>query len=287
LALLGFGAAALKRQHWTAAGICLALSALIRAFPVVALLGVTLPALWAFAEQWIKDRKVPAFRPWLAEQRATVQVLVSAAGCIVFMVGLTAILYSPSAWVSWFHKVTLLNRDVGVNEISLRALIAGADNMSGAVFQARLGIFIGCEILCIGCVALLARRRPLHQAMVLAMPLVLVISNPSNYYSHFIFLLALLADGGGARRVTAAEPDAAPPKTIPLVVPFQRVATPLLALCIGGYWASLDTDLDRHFQDSTLLLFFAFVWLFANLLRADPATNEFLAGEPGASSTVG
>jgi hypothetical protein len=174
-----------------------------------------------------------------------------------------------------------------VNEISLRALIAGADSMSGAVFQARMAIFVGCEILCIACVALLARRRPLHQAMVLAMPLVLVISNPSNYYSHFIFLLALLADAGVARLVTATEPDATATKSIPLVVPFQRVAAPLLALCIGGYWASLDPDLDRHFQDSTLLLFVAFVWLFANLLRADPATNEFLAAEPKASSTVG
>jgi len=287
LALLGFGAAALKREHWTLAGICLALSALIRFFPVVALLGVALPALWAFGEQWFKDRKRPPLRSWLAEQRATVQVLLSAAACVVFMVGLTAILYSPSAWVSWFHKVTLLNRDVGVNEISLRALIAGADNMSGAVFQARMAIFIGCEILCIACVALLARRRPLHQAMVLAMPLVLVISNPSNYYSHFIFLLALLADGSGARLVTDAGPGSAAPKAIPLVVPFNRVATPLLVLCIGGYWASLDPDLDRHFQDSTLLLFFAFVWLFANLLRADPATNEFLAAEPTASPTVG
>ncbi len=245
----------------------------------MALLGVALPALWAFAEQWIKSRKRPALRPWLAEQRATAQVLLSAAACIVFMVGLTAILYSPSAWVSWFHKVTLLNRDVGVNEISLRALIAGADNMSGAVFQARLVIFIGCEILCIACVALLARRRPLHQAMILAMPLVLVISNPSNYYSHFIFLLALLADRGGAGQVTAPS-GAATTTAIPLVVPFNRVATPLLALCIGGYWASLDPDLDRHFQDSTLLLFFAFVWLYANLIRADLATNDFLTAEP-------
>ena len=287
LALLGFGAAALKREHWTMAGICLALSALIRFFPVVALLGVVLPALWAFGEQWLKDRKRPPLRSWLTEQRATVQVVLSAGACVVFMVGLTAILYSPSAWVSWFHKVTLLNRDVGVNEISLRALIAGADSMSGAVFQARLAIFIGCEILCIACVALLARRRPLHQAMVLAMPLVLVISNPSNYYSHFIFLLALLADAGRARTLTAAESGSVATKAIPLVVPFNRVATPLLVLCIGGYWASLDPDLDCHFQESTLLLFFAFVWLFANLLRADPATSEFLAAEPASSSTVG
>src|SRR6185312_5863565 len=207
LAYLGLGAAMLKRERWTAAGIFLALAALIRAFPVVALLGVTLPALWSFGEQW------------------------------------------------------RLNRDVGVNEISLRALVAGADNAAGAVLQARVAIFIALEIVCIGCVLWLARRRPLHQAMV----------------------LALLADVGRSTGGPAAA------RSIPLVVPFQRVAAPLLTLCIGGYWASLDPDLDRHFQDSTLLIFIAFVWLYINLLRADPATTDFLAGERAAPppATVG
>jgi hypothetical protein len=284
LAYLGFGAAMLKRQRWTAAGIFLAMAALIRAFPVVALLGVTLPALWSFGEQWKRTRRRPELGHWLAEHRDTVRVLVSAAVTVVFMVGLTAGLYGPGAWVSWLQKVTLLNRDVGVNEISLRALVAGADNAAGAVLQARIAIFIALEIICIGCVLWLARRRPLHQAMVVAMPLVLVISNPSNYYSHFIFLLALLADVG-AVGTTPAGPGVA--RAIPLVVPFQRVAGPLLALCIGGYWASLDPDLDRHFQDSTLLIFIAFVWLYINLLRADPATTELLGGEPAAPPAVG
>ena len=283
LAYLGLGAAMLKRERWTAAGIFLALAALIRAFPVVALLGVTLPALWSFGEQWRRNRKRPAFEPWLAEHRETVRVLISAALTVIFMVALTAGLYGPGAWASWFQKVTLLNRDVGVNEISLRALVAGADNAAGAVLQARVAIFIALEIVCIGCVLWLARRRPLHQAMVVAMPLVLVISNPSNYYSHFIFLLALLADVGRSTGGPAAA------RSIPLVVPFQRVAAPLLTLCIGGYWASLDPDLDRHFQDSTLLIFIAFVWLYINLLRADPATTDFLAGERAAPppATVG
>ena len=285
LAFLGLGAAALRRERWTLAGVFLALSALIRAFPVVALLGVALPALWSFGERWWHDRQRPALGPWLGEQRATVRVLVSAGVTVVVMVLLTAALYSPGAWVSWFHKVTLLNRDVGVNEISLRALVAGADNAAGAVLQARIVIFVALEILCIACVAWLARRRPLHQAMVLAMPLVLVISNPSNYYSHFVFLLALLADAGiaggaGPAEAAAGIPTAPAAGSITLVVPFQRVAAPLLALCIGGYWASLDPDLDRHFQDSTLLIFIAFAWLYANLLREDPATINFLAAEP-------
>jgi hypothetical protein len=287
LAFLGLGAAALKRERWTLAGVFLALSALIRAFPIVALLGVTLPALWSFGEGWFHDRKPPALRAWLTSQRETLRVLVGAGATVVVMVLLTSALYGVGAWTSWLQKVTLLNRDVGVNEISLRALIAGADNMSGAVLRARMVIFVTAEIFCIACVALLARRRPLHQAMVLAMPLVLVISNPSNYYSHFVFLLAVLADAGVARLAAPAGPEAAPSKTIPLVVPFQRVAGPLLALCIGGYWASLDPDLDRHFQDSTVLLFIAFVWLYVNLLRADPATNEFLAAEPAGSPSVG
>ena len=284
LALLGLGAAALKRERWTLAGVFLAFSALIRAFPVVALLGVALPALWSFGERWWRDRKRPAIGPWLTDQRATVRVLVGAGITVVFMVVLTAALYSPGAWVRWFHKVTLLNRDVGVNEISLRALIAGTDNAAGAVLQARMVIFIVLELLCVACVAWLARRRPLHQAMVLAMPLVLVISNPSNYYSHFVFLLALFADVGRAgptrdAGIPAASRDAAA-RAIPLVVPFLRVAAPLLALCLAGYWASLDPDLDRHFQDSTILIFVAFVWLYINLLRADPATADFLVAEP-------
>jgi hypothetical protein len=285
LAYLGFGAAALKRQRWTAAGIFLALAALIRFFPVVALMGVALPALWAFGERWVRERKRPDLRTWLGEHRAAVRVLLSAAACVVFMVLLTTVLYTPKAWVSWFQKVTLLNRDVGVNEISLRALIAGADNAAGAVLQARIVIFILAEIICIASVAWLARRRPLHQAMILAMPLVLVISNPSNYYSHFVFLLALLADVGLTERAaTAAAPGAGPSdtegKALPLVVPFLRVAAPLLALCVGGYWASLDPDLDRHFQDSTLLIFISFIWLYINVLRVDPTTTAFLAAEP-------
>jgi hypothetical protein len=274
LAYLGFGAAMLKSRRWTAAGIFLALAALIRFFPVVALLGVVLPALWSFGEQWWRNRRRPALRPWLEANRETVRVVVSAGVTVVVMVGLTAGLYGVGAWVSWFRKVTLLNRDVGVNEISLRALVAGADNAAGAVLQARAVLYVALLVLCIASVAWLARRRPLHQAMVLAMPLVLVISNPSNYYSHFIFLLALLADVGR----TAA--DGADGKSVPLLVPIQRVAAPLLTLCIGGYWAALDPDLDRHFQDSTLLIFIAFLWLYINLLRVDPATTEWLAAEP-------
>jgi hypothetical protein len=277
LAMLGFGAAALKRERWTLGGICLALSALIRAFPVVALLGVCLPALWSFAERWRAERRPPSLKRWLISHPETVRVVGSAAITVMAMFLLTGALYGFASWQRWLQKVTLLNRDVGVNEISLRALVAGADSMAGVVFQARLVLYIALQIGCIGVVVWLARRRPLHQAMILSLPLVLVISNPSNYYSHFVFVLALLADVGGRERAQAeAEGRAHRWQAHPLIVPFQRIALPLLALCIGGYWAALDPDLSRHFQDETMLLFVALAWLYATLLRFDPHTAAVL-----------
>jgi hypothetical protein len=273
LAMLGFGAAALKRERWTAGGICLALAALIRFFPIVALLGICLPALWSYAERWRAERSPPSLKSWLADHPDTVRVVVSAAACVVGMVLLTGALYGFASWGRWLGKVMLLNRDVGVNEISLRALVAGADSSAGVIFRARLALYIGLEIVCIACVVWLARRRPLHQALIMSIPLVLVISNPSNYYSHFVFVLALFSDMGGRRK---ASPDAESSQTVPLVVPFHHVALPMLALCIGGYWASMDPDLDRHFQDSTMILFVALAWLYANLFRVDPYTATVL-----------
>jgi hypothetical protein len=135
-----------------------------------------------------------------------------------------------------------------------------------------LGILIAAQIGSIACIAVAARRRPLHEAMLIAMPLVLVISNPSNYYSHFVFLLALLASVGSPERAGVGNPaspnDAT--KARSLDVPFHRVAAPLLALCIGGYWVSLDSDLERHFQASTALLFVSLGWLYKNLLSGAP-----------------
>jgi len=278
LVLLGFGACALKTERWVAAGICLGLSAMIRAFPAVALVGVALPALWSIGERWRRERRRPGWKSLLQEHSETIRVLVSAAACMLGMFLLTGFLYSFGSWVSWWHKVTLLNRDVGLNEVSLRALIAGVDASSVSALRERRLLLIAAEIGSIVCITVLARRRPLHQAMLIAMPLVLILSNPSNYYSHFVFLLALLANVGrqgrdGGRADGANLPNL-PNKAVPFDVPFHRVAAPLLALCIGGYWASLDPDFERHFQDSTALLFLSLGWLYANLLRRAPVTED-------------
>jgi hypothetical protein len=282
LALLGFGACALKKERWVIAGICLALSAMIRAFPAAALLGVALPALWWVFDSYRANGKLPHWKTVLREHPEAVRVIGSALACMVVMFLLTAALYSPSSWLNWWHKVTLLNRDVGVNEISLRALVAGADSSAGRVMQARFLIYGAAWLGSALVMVLLAHRRPLYQAMLIAMPFVIVIWNPSNYYSHFVFLLALLASTVNPRKSSAATESAdaptTPPRDVPLLVPFQQVAMPLLALCIGGYWSSLEPDLERHFQNETVLLFLALAWLYTNLMRRDPELKPFVAG---------
>jgi hypothetical protein len=276
LALLGFGACALKKEHWKLAGVCLGLSAMIRAFPAVALIGVALPAVWATAERWRSERKLPSLRSVLEEQRPAVTVLASAILCMLGAFVLTGALYGFGSWLNWWHKVTLLNRDVGVNEISLRALVAGADNTAGRVLQARRVIYAGAVIVTAVWVVALARKRPLYQGMLIAMPLVLVIFNPSNYYSHFVFLPALLASTVATRKNTVPDPEATAEPIVPLAVPFHWVAMPLLALCIGGYWVALEPDLERHFQNATVLVFLSLAWLYSNLLRKDQTLKSLL-----------
>ncbi len=264
LALLGFGAAALKKERWTAAGVVLGLAAMIRAFPGAALAGVAMPAAWAVAEAWRRERAMPSWKAVVKEHADAVRVLVSAGATMVGSFLLTGFLYGFRSWANWWHKVTLLNREESVNEVSLRALTIGAGDPSSAL-SARLAIHLAAQLGCVALIAILARRRPLHQAMLLALPLVWVFSHPSNYYSHFIFLLALFA---AADDVTTHQGSTALRKIVPLNAPFVGVAFPLLAFCIVGYWVSLDPDDYRHFQDTSAILFVAVGSLFLNLFRS-------------------
>jgi hypothetical protein len=47
-------------------------------------------------------------------------------------------------------------------------------------------------------------------------------------------------------------------------------------MCVAGYWSALEPDLERHFQDETVLLFVAFAWLYTNLMKRDPKLKSAL-----------
>src|SRR5262249_1814980 len=59
LAYLGLAACALRREKWALGGALLALSAMIRAFPAIALLAGTLPALWSLWDHVLVHRRLP------------------------------------------------------------------------------------------------------------------------------------------------------------------------------------------------------------------------------------
>jgi hypothetical protein len=275
LALLGFAVCALKTERWVVAGVCLGLATMIRAFPAAALIGVPVPAIWWTYDYFRREGRVPSLRALLAEHSGAVRVLLAAVSTMVLAVLVTGLLYSFSSWTHWWAKVTLLNSESSLNEVSLRGLIGGADANAARAWQERMPIHLAAVVLCFGTVFVLARRRPLHEAMLLGLPLAQVIWNPANYYSHLIFLLALLGTVAVAKKneQADAEPKAAQPKVSALNVPLYLVAAPLLVLCIAGYWASLDPDLERHFQDETVILFSTLGWLYVTLMRKDPTRD--------------
>ena len=116
--------------------------------------------------------------------------------------------------------------------------------------------------------------------MTIGLPLALVIWNPSNYYSHLVFLLALLGTVSLPKKAKPTEKEAEldEPKFEPIYAALHLVAAPLLVMCIAGYWSALEPDLERHFQNETVLLFAAFAWLYGNLFKKDPKVKALLSG---------
>jgi hypothetical protein len=244
LVLLAFAACALRKQRWILAGVLLGFGTMLRVLPAVGLLGVAAPAV-AWLVTQARQRRRPTLAEVLAQHRPAVRVLLAAAATMAATFLITGVLYGFSAWSEWFARITLYNRDLAVNEVNLRMLVAGVDQMSLELMRQRLPLYLLGELVAVVVVVLAARDRPLDEAMLLGLPLALVLLHPVNYQDHFIFLLVLL----GARHGLLA------------------VAAPLLAMCVGGYWAALDPDATRRFELLTVLLFAAMAWLYFVELR--------------------
>jgi len=253
LVLLGFAACALRKQRWILAGVLLGFGTMLRVLPAVGLLGVAAPAVaWLVVQA--RQRRRPTMAEVLSQHRPAVRVLLAAAATMAATFLITGVLYGFSAWSEWFARITLYNRDLAVNEVNLRMLVAGVDQMSLELMRQRLPLYILGELAAVVVVVVAARDRPLDEAMLLGLPLALVLLHPVNYQDHFVFLLVLL----GARNGLLA------------------VAAPLLVMCVGGYWAALDPDATRRFELLTVLLFSAMAWLYFVELRLRPKSGEGL-----------
>lgn len=262
IAYLGFGVCALRRGWHTAAGILLALAVMIRAFPGLALAGVGFPCIVDFAERWIREKRMPNLVAHLKAHGAAVRVVLVAVVTMIALVVATSLLFSFGAWVDWMKKISLLDAGIGTNDVSLRSLVAfGTDEAPYRALRARMPLYVTLFVAYLAAALYASRKARLDQAALLALPLIDVIFNPANYYSHFICLLPLLGVEL-ARKPRAWEQPGTLPKLLDL-----EVSGPLLALCVAEYWTVLDPDYGRHFQFATVLTFAAFAWFYYNVLR--------------------
>ncbi|HEX6274590.1 MAG TPA: discoidin domain-containing protein [Polyangiaceae bacterium] len=263
IAYIGFGVCALRRGWHVAAGVLLAFAVMIRAFPGIALAGVGFPAIVAFGERWFRERRMPNLVAHLKEHANAVRVVLAAVVTMVVLVVVTSALFSFGAWVEWSKKISMLDAGIGTNDVSLRALVAfGTDEPPYRALRARMPLYVTLFALYLGAAFWATRKGRLDQAALVALPLIVVIFNPANYYSHFICLLPLLGVEL-ARKPRAFETADERPKLLDL-----EVSGPLLALCVAEYWTVLDPDFGRHFQYETVLTFAAFAWFFYNVLRS-------------------
>ncbi len=260
LAYLGLGVCALRRERWVLGGVLLGLSAMIRAFPAVVLVGVGAACGIAFLERWLRERRFPTLRRHLRAHEPALRVCLAAAGCVAISIAVTGAMFGVGRWAEWWRKVALLDSDMATNDVSLRSLISfGTEQAPDAALSARLPLYLALFAAGSSFVIAAARRVRIHQAALLALPLIVIAFNPANYYVHFIALLPLL---GEASRAHSPSPRGEAPSFTDLAI-----SGPLLALCVAEYWTVLDPDIGRHFQYETLLTFAALGWISVNVGR--------------------
>jgi hypothetical protein len=261
LVYLGLGVCALKRERWKIGGALLALSAMIRAFPALALLWTAAPVAYWIWDHRKKQGRLPDFRAWRDHIASTplgpfVKIALGAAAAVAVLFVFSGIVCSFDAWIEWLHKVSMLDRDPHVNDVSLRCLIAGAGGSQMRILRSRWLIF-GLVSLGFAIAAFAAcYRRRFDQAAVFGSMLIPVVFNPANYYIHFICVIPLLA--AESRR----DEDALPAGPVPDRDLVDWLV--LLAVCAAQYWTVLDSDTELHFQHATVILFAALALLLWN-----------------------
>jgi hypothetical protein len=287
LAYLGIGVCLLRQRHFTAGGAFLAMSAMIRAFPALALLGAAIPFGY-FA--WEHRRQTGRLPRWseVGPSHPLVRTAIGAGACLLTAWLFSSILLSFDAWLAWIHKVSILDRDPHVNDVSLRGLIAGSLGNQRRVLMARLPLFIAAVAAFVIGVVAAARGKRYDQAAVLGTILIPVVFNPANYYIHFICVLPLLAmEAKWAQRTEVDRPgSAALAEGTPLPRHDAVNWAILLFMCTAQYWTVLTRDTDLHFQSATAIFFTAMSALLINTIRGGLAQRSQVVNEGAEAEEV-
>jgi hypothetical protein len=271
LAYIALGACAIKRERWLLGGALLGLASMIRAFPVLCLLGVSLPALWRGAAQWRETRRRPSLRELSARERDTLRVLLGAAIAMLLTFATAALVFPLDVWAEWFFKVRQLDSDPHPASVALRNLVADWRDQA-RILSARWPVYVSLIALYTALCGLAARQLRLEQAALLGLILVPIWLYPSNYYLHIVFLWPLLI----SQRIRHVPGDAATgaPHPAPVSPAGARVWLSLLLMCAAQYFTVLEPDLSLHFYFATLLLFVAITQILVSLAGHHPGVRR-------------
>jgi hypothetical protein len=267
IACLGFGFCALKVGRWKTGGFFLAISSLIRAFPALTLLAISLPLAYTAGEFLVQQRRLPD-KDWLKTNSHSITTLVAAGITITVGALLTVLVFGVHPWVAWLQKVQMLDNGGCVNFESLRMLMSfdpgaavrglfGLDTtLDWTDFNTKWNSFhllrVLIDLLSLGGLMLLTRRLQTYQTAITGLLLLPIIFGPANYYVHSFFLLALLW----------------PTQTRAAI----KTWVILLLLCLLQYRTTFIPDTGMHFLTAGFLLLLAYLAI-AWVIKAENTTQ--------------
>lgn len=212
MALLGLGVCALAARRYVLGGGLLAWSAMIRAFPALALLFLAAPIAWRLFERARRGQPSAAERPSaFAELLPLAKV---GAGVVLVVVALgawsTAELGWNESWGAWSQKISMHANKPNINHVGLTALVGhDRDNLwhnlrargidpeqwgpltAKTMKDRRWLIVVGMIFFTL--LALFAcRGARLSDAAVVGTMMIPIYFYPSNYYLHILFVWPLL-----------------------------------------------------------------------------------------------
>ncbi|MFT3841030.1 MAG: hypothetical protein QM723_28825 [Myxococcaceae bacterium] len=272
LVYLGLYAAFLRQRKWVWAGVFVALSTSIRAFPAFTAISLTFPALWWLAEKIRADRRMPKWKEILEAQRPLITVAVAATATLVGLVVVTSAILGPSSWLEWSHKVSLINSEIHINPVCLKTVVAGNDESRWRLLDARMPLYVTLTIGIIAMVLVAARAKRLEQAAMLGLIFLPVLMMPANYYEHVVCLYPLIATDRAAAVYRRLGGDQVGPNEPPLDLTDLVIWGSILAVCAVQYLTTMVEPMPLHFWFASVLLLTSIaVYLFAMVRRDGPA----------------
>lgn len=223
MVLLGLGVCALKARRPFVGGALLGWSAMIRAFPVLALAFLVAPIGWKLWARW-RARGQEAFAERTVPWAGALSLAKVAAGAMVVVVVLgvasAATFGVHKSWGVWSEKISLHAARPNVNHLGIRALVGyksenlwhnlrarGLDPEQWGPLTAQTVAerrwMITLAMLFFTLLALLAcRGARLSDAAVIGTMMIPVYFYPANYYLHVLFVWPLLHAAWGDEEVS-------------------------------------------------------------------------------------